>query len=263
MRMFYASDNAQTGLLPFHIVTIGTEHKQEPRYRPRGTDFHHILVVEKGEGVFETTKGTFRLGAGTVVFIHKNSPINYYKHTDDFQTGWVTFDGTSSENLFTYFHLEDFTFCKSDVTASLIVQCYRLARRGASPERLSQALYEILVTFFTELHNANSSPHLVMARSFMEEHFMEDISVEDIAAAAGISQSLLYRLFHDEEHTTPVAQLQQLRLQKAKQLLLRHPEMKISEVAARCGYADCANFCKIFKAQSHLTPKAFIARYLL
>jgi transcriptional regulator GlxA family with amidase domain len=50
---------------------------------------------------------------------------------------------------------------------------------------------------------------------------MEDISVADIAVAAGISQSFLCRLFHDEKYITPVAKLQQLHPQRAKHLKRR------------------------------------------
>lgn len=262
MRMLYSGGEHQD-LLPFHIVTVGAEHDQEPRRRPDGAAFHHIFVIEKGQGVFETPQGTYTLDAGTVIFIHKDIPVCYYKKGEAFQTGWVTFDGEAVENLLSYFHVAPFSFCKSETTAALIRQCYHQLRRGALAGQLSGVLYEILLTAFGEMQLAHSSPHLVRAKEYMENHFDQDISVSDISGAAGISPSLLYRLFHDEEGTTPVTYLQNIRIRNAKQLLLQHPKMKIAEVAAACGYSDCAYFCKIFKAQEHMTPKNFITKFSL
>lgn len=262
MRIIYTGGE-HLNLLPFHVVTVGAEHDQEPRLRPDGAAFHHIFVIEKGQGIFETPGGTYPLSAGTVIFIHKHTPVHYYRQGEQFQTGWVTFDGPAVDNLLSYFHMDAFSFCRSETIAALVRQCYHQAKRGASSEQLSGALYEILITAFGEMHLAHSSPHLAKAKEYMELHYAQDISVSDLARAAEISPSLLYRLFHDEEGTTPVTYLQNIRIRNAKQLLLQHPKIKIAEVAAACGYSDCAYFCKIFKAQEHMTPKNFITRFSL
>ena len=263
MYVFSADEGERSELLPVHLITAGLEHDQEPRHRPDGAPFHHVLFVEKGKGIFETAGESFALEEGTAVFIHKHAPINYYKKDLTFQTAWVTFDGPFVENLLNYFHIESFAFCKSTLTYSLIAQCFHLARQGAAPEQLSKALYELLITMFTELRDAGSSPHLAKAKKYIEAYYRSDISVEDMANAVGISGSLLYRLFHDEMHTTPVIYLQKIRIQNAKQLLIQHPEMKIAEIAACCGYPDCAYFCKVFKSRENLTPNAFRATYSL
>ena len=263
MYLYFANEGEHCELLPFHIIPAGINHNQEPRYRPDGASFHHIFFIEEGEGIFETSAGTFTLEKETAVFIHKNAPVNYYKKENTFQTAWVTFDGPFVENLLAYFHIEPFAFCKCPLAYSFIMQCFHLARQNAAPEQLSKTLYELLITLFTELHDAGSSPHLAKARKYIEAHYRSDISVEDIADAVGISESLLYRLFHDEMHTTPIGHLQKIRIQKAKQLLIQHPEMRIAEVAAYCGYSDCAYFCKVFRSRENLTPNDFRATYSL
>ena len=260
MQMLYAHC-AHPELLPFYVVTTGTEHHQEPRDRKDGAPFHHLLVVEKGTGIFETRGNIFHLEEGTVVFIHKHTPIHYYRKGDCFQTGWVTFNGTAVENLLTYFRMEPFAFCKSEALSEQIRQCYRLVKRGACAEEISAFLYQILISAFTQMQHAHASPHITKAKAYIQSHYHENISVGDIAKGIGISPSLLYRLFQETEGLTPISYLQNLRIQKAKQLLLAQPNLRIAEVANACGYENCAYFCKVFKDQEHMTPKAFLNKY--
>ena len=263
MNIFLNNEGSHCNLLPFHMITAGNDPSQPPRYRPEGARFHHIFFIEKGAGIFETRDGQQLLPENTIIFIRKNYPINYYKSGDTFQTAWVTFDGPFVEPMLQYFHMEPFAYCPGAHTPSFLTQCIHLAKKGSSPEQLSLALYELLIAVFAEIRKPAASPHLDKAKHFIEEHYMQDISVEDVSAAAGISSSFLYRLFREEEHTTPVTYLQRIRIRNAKQLLLQHPEKKISEIAAMVGYSDCAYFCKVFKSQGNLSPKAFLATYSL
>ena len=69
MYLYFANEGEHCELLPFHIITAGINHNQEPRYRPDGASFHHIFFIEEGEGIFETSAGTFTLEKGTAVFL--------------------------------------------------------------------------------------------------------------------------------------------------------------------------------------------------
>ena len=259
--LYVAGEQAER--LPLYPVTLGTEHNQEARRRPQGAPFHHLFVVQKGTGCFDTPQGRFFLEEGTVAFIHKETPVHYHRQGECFQTGWITFDGPAVDSLSRYFSLPEFTFCQSPALLDRISQYYTLAKRGASPEALSGSLYDLLLSAFREMQTRNRSSHLDTAKAYMQEHCHKSLSVGQIAQATGISPSLLYRLFHDREATTPVAYLQALRIRKAKQLLLQNPKIKIADLAQACGFEDCAYFCKVFKTQEHITPKAFLAKYSL
>ncbi len=41
--------------LPIYMVTAGKNHLQEPRNRPHGALAHHLLFIEQGKGMFETS----------------------------------------------------------------------------------------------------------------------------------------------------------------------------------------------------------------
>ena len=98
---------------------------------------------------------------------------------------------------------------------------------------------------------------LTIAKQYMKENYTKDISVADIAGAAGISQSFLYQLFKQQEKHTPIEMLRTLRIQNAKLLLLSEKSYKISQVASMCGFSNSAYFCKVFKNETGISANAF------
>ena len=249
------------GLLPIYVTTAGCNHHQEPRYRPRGAVFHHILFVEEGSGVFETETERYVLQKNSAVFIRKEYPIRYYAQTEDFTTAWVTFDGKGVEDLLAYFGAEGFSVCQNSSLYSKILSCVKLYRRIATADLLSRAAYDLVVSYFSEFNALLCPEPMVKAKRFIEEHFHRDLSVSEIAHAAGISPSMLYRLFKEKENMTPVEMIRTVRIQNAKLLLLSHPEYRSADVAELCGFSDAAYFCKVFKSETGLSPYAFRNTY--
>lgn len=260
---YVVADARADHLLPIHLITAGVDHPQEPRRRPNGAVFHHIFYIQSGEGRFETPEGTHILSAGTALFIRKQVPTAYTAVRQPFHTAWVTFDGPGVDGLLDYFHAGDFACLRRDDIFTMIRACCALADRGAAQAVLSARVYELAVAFFQGLLAERQSPVLQAAKAFIEQNYASDLSVADIARAAGISPSLLYRLFRDEAHATPVDCLRGVRIAHAKALLLGGPDVRVADIAARCGFADTAYFCKVFRAQTGMTPRAYQQRYAL
>ena len=136
-----------------------------------------------------------------------------------------------------------------------------LLRKDAPAESVSLVLYDLLVSYLTELRSAEYSHPIAKAKQFIKVHCGENISIASIAQYAGVSQSLLFRLFHELEGITPTQLLIQTRLRMACGLLVSHPRMPISEIANRCGFDSHAYFCMIFKRECGITPSAFRRTY--
>ncbi len=257
-------DDSRCELLPFHVMTVGTKYDQMRMERPEGYCAHHIFCVEEGSGVFETAKGTMTLSAGSVLFIRRDYPTVYYPAEETFRVGFVTFNGDAVEPFLQYYRAEDFMVCHSEGLVSMIGHCARMGAKNASPDELSHVLYEILVRFFRECRGEEETSSVARAKAYMEEHLQDvSLSVEQIAHAVGISPSLLYRLFREEAHLTPVDHLRHMRIHRAKELLLQEPKMRISELSVACGFSNTAYFCKVFKDLTDMTPRAFLKAYHL
>ncbi len=262
--MLILVDDSRCELLPIHVMTVGTRYDQERMDRPEGYCAHHLFCIEEGSGVFETPKGKVKLSAGSVLFIRRDYPTVYYADGPVFRTGFVTFDGDAVEHILEYYRADDFMVCHSEALTAMIGQCARMGAKNAPPDELSRATYELLIRFFHACNIPTEAPSIALAKEYIESHFqIPSLSVGEVAQAVGISQSLLFRLFRTETHMTPTEFLRRTRIRKAKQMLLRTPDIRISELAAACGFSDCAYFCKVFKAETDMTPKAFLAAYIL
>ena len=251
------ADTKTKELLPIYISTVGVDNLQRKMDRPNGSDFHHIMFIEEGEGIFETLSERYILSKGTIVFFRKRLPICYYGKSDDFKTAWVTFDGFAVEKVLKYFASDDFSFIENSSLFPKILLCNNLIRKLDAQEKLSKAVYDLFISYFTELEKSHRSGQIAVAKQYIEENYTKDISVADIAKASGISQSLLYRLFKQEEKRTPTEVLRTIRIQNAKNLLLSDMTYKISQVAKLCGFSDTAYFCKVFKNETGISANAF------
>ncbi|HXH04262.1 MAG TPA: GlxA family transcriptional regulator [Candidatus Competibacteraceae bacterium] len=99
-----------------------------------------------------------------------------------------------------------------------------------------------------------AQPKLSEAVALMEANLEEPLPLEEIARHLDISFRQLERLFHDYLHTTPARYYMELRLNKARQLLLTTP-LAITQVALACGFASVSHFTKNYSRQFGMPPR--------
>ncbi len=98
------------------------------------------------------------------------------------------------------------------------------------------------------------------ARREIEEHYMtEDISLNTVSVNVGMSPSYFSSVFSKEMGMTFVEYLTEVRMNKAKELLMCSP-MKMAEIAFEVGYRDPHYFSYIFKKTQGCSPKEYRAR---
>ncbi|UQZ35424.1 AraC family transcriptional regulator [Paenibacillus sp. PK3_47] len=102
----------------------------------------------------------------------------------------------------------------------------------------------------------NSLMHLANAISYIEDHYREQITLEEIAAKSDISVRHLNRIFRAYYQTTPMTYIQRLRLEQAC-TLLKETRHSITEISYMCGFNDSNYLTRQFKKTYGLSPKAF------
>ena len=95
-----------------------------------------------------------------------------------------------------------------------------------------------------------------LALEFIHNNYSRDLALEEVAAAAFLSEYHFARLFKQITGVTPHVYLANLRIEKARELLLRTAR-PIGEIAAEVGYQSQSHFTRIFKSVTGLTPKAY------
>ena len=97
-------------------------------------------------------------------------------------------------------------------------------------------------------------------QSWMEEHFAEPISAEQLARRAAMSQRSLSRRFVTATGLTPTDYLHRLRIEAAKRLL-ETSSLNVQEITARVGYQDSRSFSRLFRAGAGLSPRDYRDRF--
>ena len=88
---------------------------------------------------------------------------------------------------------------------------------------------------------------------YIEEHLDQDISLEEMAASAGVSKTEVLRCFHKTLQTTPYSYVMEARLSKATDLLAE-TGLPVGEIASRTGFNQQSYFGKRFKEKMGVTP---------
>jgi AraC-like DNA-binding protein len=94
---------------------------------------------------------------------------------------------------------------------------------------------------------------------YLQSHYQQDVTRESVARQFEVTPNHLSRLFHTHGHMTFSSYLTHVRIDRAK-LLLRDYNLKLEDIAARCGYGNAPYFCLVFKRTTKSTPAEYRAR---
>ncbi len=97
---------------------------------------------------------------------------------------------------------------------------------------------------------------VMQAVEFIESNYQNDYSMEDVAAAAGLSPSYLTRQFSAYLGSTPIAYARQYRVNRAAELLLETDD-SLSSIAAATGYRSLSVFSRQFRQLTGQPPSVF------
>ena len=100
---------------------------------------------------------------------------------------------------------------------------------------------------------------LAAQEQIAKTYMSEKISLNTVAASVGMSPSYFSSVFSREVGRTFVEYLTEIRMEKAKELLMCSP-MKTSEIGYEVGYTDPHYFSYIFKKTQGCSPKDYRAR---
>lgn len=83
-----------------------------------------------------------------------------------------------------------------------------------------------------------------------------ELSNETIAGELKISEVYLRKLFTNHLGTSPKQYILDMRIQKAKELLIESP-LSVTDISRECGFSSVYHFCRAFKQRTATTPTQF------
>lgn len=88
------------------------------------------------------------------------------------------------------------------------------------------------------------------------EHLADDLNVEALAEAAGMSSRHFARVFHSEKGITPARFVERLRVEAAARMLVES-EAGLKEVATACGFGSADSMSRSFQRVVGAPPREF------
>jgi transcriptional regulator GlxA family with amidase domain len=121
--------------------------------------------------------------------------------------------------------------------------------------RKTQAPYMML-----QMQLAHRDNLVFKVQSLMQENIQRPFSIKDIADSMEVSQRTLVRRFQQATGESPLAYVQHLRVETAKQLL-ETTDLSFDAIVERVGYTDVSSFRRLFKRQTNVSPREYRKRF--
>ncbi|MFT5594135.1 MAG: transcriptional regulator GlxA family with amidase domain [Oceanicoccus sp.] len=109
---------------------------------------------------------------------------------------------------------------------------------------------------FVNEYSQHPDEDIVQIQVWLQDNYANDISIKVLAEQFDVSVRTLNRRFKEATGVTPLAYLQTLRIDGAKDLL-KNSNLSIHEVARQIGYHDLSHFNRLFKRLMTINPKKY------
>lgn len=118
-------------------------------------------------------------------------------------------------------------------------------------------LYDITARLNGYGHYDNKFDIIIPCEQFIRENVYTDIKMADIANKANISEVYFRRLFKEKYNLSPYEYIEEMRMSKAKEMLLNNEDYNVSEIADACGFLSVYAFSRAFKNTVGMSPAKF------
>ncbi|MBB3113763.1 AraC family L-rhamnose operon regulatory protein RhaS [Paenibacillus phyllosphaerae] len=265
---------------PFFIQYGGHEEDTELH---RHADFSELVIVLSGNATHIVNTDASFIKKGDVFVINGTTP-HAYKDPANFKICNIMYrsemlqyagpDLRTSSGYQTLFILEPYyrsihpyrnklslpvpSLESISPLIAAMVEEYENQAQGYQTMLLSQFIG--LVVYLSrqfDLHqeaNPSNLHHVASAISYMEDHYLEPLTLQEIADHANISARHLNRIFRSYYETTPIAYLQRLRLERAYNLL-KQTSLPVTQVSYECGFNDSNYFTRQFTKSYGVSPR--------
>jgi len=245
-------------------------------------DLYHIVLYTQSSGFYVRSGRRYSVKPGALVIVSPGQPHDFVSHRRSSVYSEITFSLNSlqGESLTLPFEeilgiytgvrgqLQGDPCLSKDTTQELVIIMIRIMDYLQGPSSMSdfyahRALADVFDMIVAHCY-AETIPGAALAqdnpilrvRQYIDEHYAETITAEDLASMSNCSKGHLFRAFKKSFRISPLAYQQDLRFEAA-QRLLRFTSLRCYEIAQRVGYANVYYFHRQFKKRMSITPTRY------
>lgn len=247
-----------------HIIIERETVSTEPRH---WHDYFEIGVIVEGSGIHCINEVRFPMEKGDVYFL---TPVDFHKVESEsgMELINISFDEVwMSETMKTYLYSSKLTSVKKfsqewqgpfHMATELLLREYE-----ADGPCVGQLLEYLLSRFMVkEADSRTNQEHLSginAAIAYMEMHFREKITLEQLAKLSGYTPTYFSQLFRQTMGKTYIERLTYLRFNYARILL--ESGFSVTDACFNSGFGSLSNFNSVFKEQCGMSPSEYRKKY--
>lgn len=125
--------------------------------------------------------------------------------------------------------------------------------------KIADSLLDTICAYLDKYINVNYKyPFVSSLKSTIIENFVDpDFRLSEAIDKSGYNKDYLRRCFETDMNKTPLQYLTELRINRAKMLLLQNEYTRIKEVGEKCGFSDNVYFSAVFKKMTGMSPAEY------
>lgn len=266
--LYTPSQFAKANLL--HLQEIGSLRAIAPYSDQREhLPSYLFFIVTSGQGTLKYNGTEYPLSQGQCVFIDCQSP---YTHTTDinlWNLKWIHFYGSNMSSIYAHYveqgglpvvtpkSIDDFETIWEKIMVAATDSDY--IRSMVINENLNALLTRIMQNSRnsqSQVHISEKRRNLQDVKQYLDEHFQEKITLDNLADHFFMNKHYLGRIFHEQFGASVNNYIIYLRVSHAKHLL-RFTNLTIEEIANNCGIYDANYFSRMFKKIEGVSPRVF------
>ncbi len=228
-----------------------------------------FFYVQSGSGTLIYEGNTYALSAGDCVFLDCHKAYSHQTSDDLWCLQWAHFDGPNLKAIHAKFIEENdvpvFRPFYTNVYENILNELQELTALENNVRDLfiSEKLMGLLAQVMNDCQHRDAnkiiplkSLVLIDIKKYLDEHFCEKITLDELSKLFYIDKYYLTRRFKQYYGTTVNTYLQQLKITHAKHLL-RFSELSVEQIASECGVDDPNYFARLFKKIEGISPGEF------
>jgi len=242
---------------------------------PRGYSFsmsqgrslpeYQVLYITRGEGEFESKpSGPKRVAAGSAILLFPGVWHRYRPSPDvGWDEYWISYNGPYMERLLRYGFISPQTPVLKTGLDYILLHAYLtfLDRLRSEPvgfqQLLASSAMEILAAVLGASRGQGTGGRMhelvCRAKSLLETQVETIPTMKKLAASLGLSTTHFYRVFREHTGLTPYQYHLQLRIERAKQMLLGTTS-SVKEIANALAFESPFHFSNAFKRKTGMSP---------
>ena len=228
-----------------------------------------LFFITGGHGVFQVWQNRFPVAINDLVVVNAGIP-----HTETSQNGspmeYVVLgveglEAVAGVNGYSLLHL----FAEDAVSSCLRTLTQETREPRAGCDEICQRLLEVILLRlrrrddFTLSDTAAASPgssrECGLVRRYIDNHFKENLTLDQLAGVVHINKYYLSHTFRREFNTSPISYLISRRIQESR-FLLAETDHSLSQIAQILGFSSLSYFSQSFRRQEGMSPMEYRRR---